>query len=48
MAYLAESNRLIVTDGGDSDAVELVIVKTTKSLALSSWVKAWTTACTTL
>jgi DNA-binding beta-propeller fold protein YncE len=24
MAYLAESNRLIVTDGGDTDAVELV------------------------
>src|ERR1700737_3778412 len=36
MAYLAESNRLIVTDGGDIDAVELVdckdykIVKTLK------------------
>src|SRR5713101_9511474 len=27
MAYLAESNRLIVTDGGDSDAVELVDCK---------------------
>jgi len=36
MAYLAESNRLIVTDGGDTDAVELVdckeykIIKTLK------------------
>jgi DNA-binding beta-propeller fold protein YncE len=36
MAYLAESNRLIVTDGGDTDAVQLVdckeykIVKTLK------------------
>src|SRR6202158_6296382 len=36
MAYLAESNRLIVTDGGDTDAVELVdceeykIIKTIK------------------
>ncbi len=27
MAYLAESNRLIVTDGGDTDAVELVDCK---------------------
>jgi DNA-binding beta-propeller fold protein YncE len=36
MAYLAESNRLVVTDGGDTDAVELVdciqykIIKTLK------------------
>jgi WD40 repeat protein len=28
MAYLAESNHLIVTDGGDTDAVELVDCKT--------------------
>jgi hypothetical protein len=27
MAYLADSDRLIVTDGGDSDAVELVDCK---------------------
>ena len=27
MAYLAESNRLVVTDGGDTDAVELVDCK---------------------
>jgi len=30
MAYLAESNRLIVTDGGDTDAVELVDCKNYK------------------
>jgi hypothetical protein len=30
MAYLAESNRLIVTDGGDTDAVELVDTKNYK------------------
>ncbi len=33
MAYLAESNRLIVTDGGDSDAVELVDCKDYKIIS---------------
>jgi DNA-binding beta-propeller fold protein YncE len=33
MAYLAESNRLIVTDGGDSDAVELVDCKKYKIIS---------------
>jgi DNA-binding beta-propeller fold protein YncE len=33
MAYLAESNRLIVTDGGDTDAVELVDCKEYKIIS---------------
>jgi DNA-binding beta-propeller fold protein YncE len=33
MAYLAESNRLIVTDGGDTDAVELVDCKDYKIIS---------------
>src|SRR5438445_1919701 len=33
MAYLADSNHLIVTDGGDSDAVELVDCKDYKIIS---------------
>jgi len=41
MAYLVDSDRLIVTDGGGTDAVELVDCKNTKLLTLLNSVPAW-------